>query len=342
MAKKGGSEEDFMTLARSQRESEKSAYVGMVMTKPPVGPSKSLDELLAENLPEISSVSKNPVETESKPVPSFLLKTEVLDSKTFPLELPVDQIRPSKYQVRSVADPEYIDSLSESIQLSGVISPIVVRPVSDGYEIIAGHHRFEASRRLGHKQVQVKIVEMNDAEAAMALASDNFVRRDLNDYERYKHSKMLSENGFCKTKREIASVLGVSSPKITQLNSFDSFPTGAKAILEINPGILGSDAAYKLEAIAREEPDLFTEALLLVVEGKLLQTKIGDWIKSKTASSKVRVSHKFRSEVKIERPYLQKPIKLTFTENEAKIQGEGLDPDKLKKLLEDNLESLLK
>lgn len=342
-AKKGGSEEDFMALARAQRETKPAPSAGMVMTHPPVGPSKSIDEILAEN--QDVALIESPVATEPKAVPSFLLKgdsSKILESKIQPLELPVSQIRPSKYQVRSVADPEYIDSLCESIQLSGVISPIIVRPIQDGYEIIAGHHRFEACRRLGHSSVPVKVREMTDEEAAKALASDNFIRRDLNDYERFKHSKMLRDNGFCKTGREVAAVLGVSSAKISQLNSFDKFPTGAKALLEINPGILGSDAAYKLEDIARDEPDIFTEALLLVVEGKLLQTKIGDWIKSKTASAKVRLAPRYRSEVKIERSYLSKPIKLTFTENETKIQSEGIDPDKLKKLIEDNLDSLLR
>jgi ParB family chromosome partitioning protein len=343
MAKKGGSEADFMALTRSQREADKPGHVGMVMTKPPIGPSMSLEEMLADNQVEV--LVAPPVVTEQIAVQSVVLKGEepkVLDSKTLPLELPVEQIHPSKYQVRSVADPEYIDSLCESIQISGVISPIIVRPFADGYEIIAGHHRFEACRRLGHSLVAVKIREMADDEAAKALASDNFVRRDLSDYERYKHSKMLRDNGFCKTGREIASVLGVSSAKISQLNSFDKLPTGAKAVLEINPNILGSDAAYKLENIARDEPDLFTEALLLVVEGKLLQTKIRDWVKSKTAPVKVRLSHQYRSELKIERSYLSKPIRLTFTEHEAKIQSEGIDPDKLKKLIEDNLDSLLR
>lgn len=296
-------------------------------------------------------ISSSPASSENAPVvdgpatvaaPSAAVtQAKNLDSKSSQSELSVEQIRPSKYQVRSIADPEYIDSLCESIQVSGVISPIVVRPVDDCYEIIAGHHRFEACRRLGHGFVPVQIRPMSDADAAKALASDNFVRRDLSDFERFKHAKMLTENGFCRTGREVASVLGISTAKVTQINAFDKFPVGSKAILEIHPEIIGSDAAYKLKDLAVEEPDLFTEAMVQVSEGKLQQTKIEDWVKSRLSSGRLRVSRGYRSEVKIERPGLIRPIKLTFTDGEAKIQADGLDPEKLKKLIEDNLSNLL-
>ena len=75
MAKKGGSEEEFMALARAQRETVKPApSAGMVMTHPPTGPSKSLDEVLAENALPTSDVvvaDQHPVQ-----VPQFLLKDQ--------------------------------------------------------------------------------------------------------------------------------------------------------------------------------------------------------------------------------------------------------------------------
>ena len=164
-AKKGGSEEDFMALARAQRETTKLASsAGMVMTHPPVGPSKSIDEVLAENV--ASTAEGLAQEQAPAPVPQFLLKDQKrkdLDSKS----LPISEIHHSAYQVRSVADPDYIEQLMQSIQQSGVISAIVVRPIERGYEIIAGHHRFEACRRLGHASVPVEIKQMTDEEAVI-------------------------------------------------------------------------------------------------------------------------------------------------------------------------------
>jgi len=337
MAKKGGSEEDFMALARAQRNTAMPApSAGMVMTHPPTGPSKSIDEVLAENAPPASKVVV--ADHPSAQVPLFLLKNHKrkdLDSKS----LPIEEIHHSAYQVRSVADPDYIEQLMQSIQQSGVISAIVVRPIDKGYEIIAGHHRFEACRRLGHSSVPVEIKQMTDEEAAKALTSDNFVRKELGAYERYKHAKMLSDKGFCKTGREIAVVLGVSPAQVSQMKAFDSFPAGAKAILETNPGLIGYDAARKLEDIATAEPDLFTEALLQLSEGKLQQNRIEAWVDAKLKSGSLRLKRSHF--VRISRPGLTSPIKLTYTDREAKIQADGLNIDKLQKLIEANLEDLL-
>lgn len=336
MAKKGGSEEDFMALARAQRESAKSApSAGMVMTHPPVGPSKSIDEVLAENAEQAPDIVVEPVPVQ---VPQFLLKEKKridLDSKF----LLISEIHHSVYQVRSVADPDYIEQLMQSIQQSGVISAIVVRPIEQGYEIIAGHHRFEACRRLGHASVPVEIKQMTDEEAAKALTSDNFVRKELGAYERYKHAKMLADKGFCKTGREIAVVLGVSPAQVSQMKAFDSFPAGAKAILETNPGLIGYDAARKLEDVATSEPDLFTEALLQLSEGKLQQNRIEAWIDAKLKSGSLRMKRSHF--VRISRPGLISPIKLTYTDREAKIQADGLNIEKLQKLIETHLEDLL-
>ncbi len=256
------------------------------------------------------------------------------------VELPVEMLRPSPYQVRAVSDNEYIETLMESVIQSGIISPIVVRPLeSSVYEVIAGHHRLEACRRLGYQKIPVVVHNMNDSEAACALASDNFVRKELSDYERYKHARMLRDLSFCKTNSEIGQVLGVSRQLVGFLFAFDDYPAGAKSILEVNPRILGATQANELRVIAKDEPGVFTEAIELLAEGKLLQNQIKHWVESRFKSSPVRMQR--RQEVKIQKPGLRSQVKLTYTDREAKIQAEGLNIDKLRKLLEDNLDSLL-
>lgn len=274
---------------------------------------------------------------------SITKNESALDSstaKTAVSEMAICSIRPSPYQVRAVADTDYIETLMASVAQSGVISPIVIRALdSSTYEVIAGHHRLEACRRLGHSSVPVVIREMTDAQAACALTSDNFVRKELSDYERYKHAKLLKDHGFCKTNSEIGQVLGVSRQLVGFLFGFDDFPTGAKAILEVNPKILGATQANELKDIARDEPEVFTEAIALLAEEKLRQNQIRQWVESKYKSAPVRMQR--RQEVKIQKPGLRSPIKLTYTDREAKIQAEGLDVGKLKKLIEDNLDSLI-
>ena len=280
---------------------------------------------------------------DSSTAPAKAKKTTTLDSSaptTAVTDLAVALIRPSPFQVRAVADSDYIETLMASIVQSGVISPVVVRMLDSSiYEVIAGHHRLEACRRLGHETVPVVVRHMTDSEAACALASDNFVRKELSEYERFKHAKLLKDHAFCKTYSEIGQVLGVSRQLVGFLFAFEEFPSGAKAILEVNPKIIGATQADALKGIAQKEPDLFTEAVALVRDGKLLQTKIEDWINSRFSTSSVRMQR--RQEIKISRPGLRSPIKLTYTDREAKIQAEGLDVVRLKKLIEDNLDSLI-
>lgn len=261
-------------------------------------------------------------------------------SRSIVTELAVSLIHSSPYQVRAVADPDYIETLMASIVQSGVISPVVVRALdSSAYEVIAGHHRLEACRRLGYINIPVVVRHMTDSEAACALASDNFVRKELSDYERYKHAKLLKDHGFCKSNNEVGQVLGVSRQLVGFLFGFDDFPPGAKAILEVNPKILGATQANELKDIAYGEPDVFTEAIALLAEGKLRQNQIRSWIESRFKSSTIRMRR--RREIKISKPGFRSAIKLTYTDNEAKIQAEGLDVEKLHKLIEANLEDLV-
>ena len=280
---------------------------------------------------------------DSSAAPIDVPRSRTLDSsasKATVTEVDVSVVFPSPYQVRAVADSDYIETLMASIVQSGVISPVVVRALaSSTYEVIAGHHRLEACRRLGHATVPVVVRNMTDSEAACALASDNFVRKELSDFERYKHARLLKDYGFCKTNSEIGQVLGVSRQLVGFLFSFDDYPVGAKAILEINPTILGATQAYDLKDIAREEPDVFTEAIAFLAEGKLLQNQIRQWVESKFKSAAVRMQR--RQEVRIQRPGSRSVIKLTYTDREAKIQAEGLDVGKLKALIEDNIDSLI-
>src|SRR5436853_7301839 len=65
----------------------------------------------------------------------------------------VDQIRPSRQQVRTRFDAEPLGELAESIRLHGVLQPLLVRPLADGYELIAGERRWRAARLAGLQTV---------------------------------------------------------------------------------------------------------------------------------------------------------------------------------------------
>src|SRR6266478_3132528 len=70
-----------------------------------------------------------------------------------PQMIAVDQVRPSRQQVRTRFDAEPLGELAESIRLHGVLQPLLVRPLADGYELIAGERRWRAARLAGIQTV---------------------------------------------------------------------------------------------------------------------------------------------------------------------------------------------
>src|SRR5882757_9111025 len=70
-----------------------------------------------------------------------------------PLQIDIDLIEPSPYQPRTRFREEALDELARSIQTSGIIQPIVVRPLGNRYQLIAGERRWRAAQRAGLKKV---------------------------------------------------------------------------------------------------------------------------------------------------------------------------------------------
>ena len=92
-----------------------------------------------------------------------------------PQMIAVDQIRPSHQQVRSRFDAEPLGELAESIRLHGVLQPLLVRRIGDGYELIAGERRWRAARLAGLQAVPavVRSDAGNDAQLVLGLIENS-------------------------------------------------------------------------------------------------------------------------------------------------------------------------
>ena len=89
------------------------------------------------------------------------------------IELSLDDILPNRFQPRIRFDEDAINELAESIKEHGVIQPIVVRPIADKYEIIAGERRYKASVMAGKKTIPALITDLNDKESAEIALIEN-------------------------------------------------------------------------------------------------------------------------------------------------------------------------
>ncbi|WP_233341878.1 ParB/RepB/Spo0J family partition protein, partial [Xylella fastidiosa] len=101
--------------------------------------------------------------------------------------IPLDMIQ-VKTQIRESFEDEEntLEDLAASIKVRGVLQPILLRPNSDGYELIAGERRYRASKLAGLEQIPAYIREMSDEEAEDAQMAENIQRKNLTQIEEAK------------------------------------------------------------------------------------------------------------------------------------------------------------
>jgi len=135
---------------------------------------------------------------------------------TSPSTLPLTRLQPGKYQPRTKMNNESLRELAESIKTQGIIQPVLVRAVGNGYEIIAGERRVRAAALAGLNEVPVIIKQVpDDAALAMALI-ENIQREDLNPLEEAQGvARLIREFQF--THEQAAQAIGRSRSATSNL-----------------------------------------------------------------------------------------------------------------------------
>lgn len=147
-------------------------------------------------------------------------------------ELPVGLIKPNPSQPRTKFDEEALAALAASIEASGVVQPLLVRPLPDGsYELVAGERRWRAAQQAGLEKVPAVIRDQAEAERLQAALIENMVREDLNPVEEAKACSALVED-LGLTKEELARRVGRSRPAVSNLIRLLELPDEALELLE--------------------------------------------------------------------------------------------------------------
>jgi ParB family chromosome partitioning protein len=124
-----------------------------------------------------------------------------------PLQVDIDLLEPSPYQPRTRFREEALEELARSIQSSGIIQPLVVRPIGNRYQLIAGERRWRAAQRAGLQKVSVIVRQVSDEVALEMTLVENIQREDLNAMEAARAFERLMDE-FQLTQEAVAERTG--------------------------------------------------------------------------------------------------------------------------------------
>jgi ParB family transcriptional regulator, chromosome partitioning protein len=243
----------------------------------------------------------------------------------------INEIKPNRNQPRKLFDADRLQELADSIQEHGVIQPLIVRSVDNGYELVAGERRWRAARLAGLKTVPCLLRELTEEENALIAIIENMQREDLNPIEEAEGlNRMIDAFGL--TQEQVSKSVGKSRPYITNSLRLLKLPMEIKDMLSqgaLSPGhgralLSMSDAKVQLtvahkivsdglsvrtvEAMVQKKQGAKTpthkhaerDANLLQLERELKET-LGTKVKINMAGKKGKIEIEYYSQEELER-----------------------------------------
>lgn len=218
------------------------------------------DDLPAERAPvERSSGPASAAAAPAVPAAPVLDKPDGLDFA----ELPIDAITPNPRQPRAIFDEDALAELVHSVKEIGLLQPVVVRRLDDGYELIAGERRLRACKEAGFTTIPA-IIRSTDDEAMLRDALlENLHRADLNALEEAAAYQQLL-NDFGSTQEELAQRIGRSRAQISNTMRLLRLPPAVQR--KVAAGVISAGHARALLSLDSEGA-METMADRIVAEG---------------------------------------------------------------------------
>jgi ParB family chromosome partitioning protein len=145
---------------------------------------------------------------------ALLRETEAPASVPGLEEVPLSLIDPNPFQPRTTLPEDGLDELANSIRVSGLLQPILVRPAGERYQLVAGERRWRAAGKAGLEKVPAVVRDIGDGEALELALVENLLREELNPLEVAKAYEKLQQQ-FHLTHEQIAERLGINRSTVT-------------------------------------------------------------------------------------------------------------------------------
>jgi ParB family chromosome partitioning protein len=180
-------------------------------------------------------------------------------------EIDIDRILPNSQQPRKNFDEESLEELASSIRQHGVVQPIVVRPLDDGFfQLIAGERRWRASQRAGLTRVPAVVRQAGEHDTLQIALIENLQRQDLNPLEEAQaYERLIVEFGM--TQDEVARGVGKNRATIANMLRLLKLPAEVQQWLRDNKLSTGHAKAL----LSLSEPGAILDAARKVIQGNL-------------------------------------------------------------------------
>jgi ParB family transcriptional regulator, chromosome partitioning protein len=203
---------------------------------------RALGKGLESLLPRVQAVAETPAQPQAEPGK--------------PREIPVGEIDRSPYQTRTRFDEAQLAELAASVAATGVVQPIVVRPVAGGrFQLIAGERRWLASQRAGKETVPAIVRHASDEQAMEMTIVENLQRTDLNPMEQARAYEQLARE-FQLTQEQMAKRTGKDRASVANFLRLLRLPAPVQA--QVETGELSFGHARTL--LSLEDPESILKA----------------------------------------------------------------------------------
>ena len=168
--------------------------------------------------------------------------------------LPLHKVEPNPEQPRRDFDEEELEALADSISVHGIIQPLTVREMTNGYyQIIAGERRWRAARLAGLNEIPAVIIDADDRKTTELALIENLQRQDLNPVEEAMgYHTLMSE--YSLTQEETAARVGKSRPAVA--NALRLLSLGPEVLLMVRNGKLSAGHARAVLSLKSEKLQL--------------------------------------------------------------------------------------
>ena len=249
-------------------------------------------------------------------------------------EIAVSSIHRNEDQPRTHFDEQALQELEDSIRKVGVLQPILVRPDTSGYEIIAGERRFQAARRAGLTKVPVVVRESDDNESLELALIENIQRSNLNSIEEARaYRDLLTRTNI--TQEELAQRMSKSRSAITNTLRLLDLPEEVQQMLF--QGLLTAGHARAILTVPTDKARIKLAEKVVNEKLSVRQTETLAplfFVEHAEKPQKQPMPSFFKRVAKQLRDELDTPVKIKNVRGKYKIEIEFADESDLARILD--------